>query len=171
MGMSGVAGGSKEDNSANSSNSSSNTDTNDDTSKVETDDQLASIGQTVSDGKFSFVVTKVKCGIASVGSDLLGQEAQGQYCRVSVTVANTGDEPQTMFSDNQLVYDTQGRKFSADSTANLYAGDAGDVWLNEINPGNSVQGDLYFDVPTNIDLDYIELHDSMFSGGVKVSLK
>jgi hypothetical protein len=75
-----------------------------------------------------------------------------------------------MFADNQYLYDQKGRQFSADTTANIYSGDSGDVWMTEINPGNSVKGYLFFDVPKGTKLSYIELHDSAFSGGVTVQL-
>jgi Domain of unknown function (DUF4352) len=43
-------------------------------------------------------------------------------------------------------------------------------FLTTINPGNSVNGVLVFDVPEGVAPTYIELHDSMFSSGVLVSL-
>jgi hypothetical protein len=43
-------------------------------------------------------------------------------------------------------------------------------FLEDINPGNEVKGKLIFDVPKPTKLTAIELHDSMFSGGVKVAL-
>ena len=79
------------------------------------------LGKTVRDGKFAFTVTAVKCGIAQVGTgDILVQKAQGQYCRVALKVENIGNEAQMMFASNQYLFDTKGRKFSADATANIY---------------------------------------------------
>lgn len=45
-----------------------------------------------------------------------------------------------------------------------------EVFLNEINPGNTVKGVLVFDMPKGTTPASIELHDSMLSGGVTVSL-
>ena len=105
------------------------------------------LGKTVQDGKFDFTVTAVKCGIAQVGtSDFLVQKAQGQYCRVSLTVENIGNEAQTMFASNQYLFDTKGRKFSADPMANVYD-DSAKLMFEEINPGNSIKGHVFFDVP------------------------
>ena len=39
-----------------------------------------------------------------------------------------------------------------------------------INPGNSVRGLIYFDLPANDKTVTAQLHDSAFSGGVTVSL-
>jgi hypothetical protein len=127
------------------------------------------IGTEVKDGKFAFTITSVKCGIAKVGSGTFSAKAQGQYCVVAMNVANIGKEPQTIFSSNQKAFDTQGREFSNDTTAEIYAPDT-QTWLKEINPGNALSGTVYFDVPKDATLDYIELHDSAFSGGVKVYL-
>lgn len=128
------------------------------------------IGSKVADGKFSFVVSSIECGIKEVGNEFLSQKAQGEYCAVEVKVTNTGDEAQYMFADNQYLFDEKGRKFSADSSASIYSGDSGDVWMTEINPGNSISGLLFFDVPKGTKISYIELHDSAFSGGVTVEL-
>ena len=59
--------------------------------------------------------------------------------------------------------------FSADSEASIYDGSSEVLW-EEINPGNSVKGKVYFDIPKGAKLTSLELHDSMFSGGVTVDL-
>jgi hypothetical protein len=128
------------------------------------------LGQTVRDGKFAFTVTAVTCGIAQVGTNVyLIQKAQGQYCRASMKVENIGNEAQTMFESNQYLFDTTGRKFSADSTASLYD-DSAKLMFEAINPGNSINGNVYFDVPIGTKVSKLELHDSMFSGGITVRL-
>jgi hypothetical protein len=43
-------------------------------------------------------------------------------------------------------------------------------FLQEINPGNSVSGIVVFDVLTGQTPDHLELHDSLFSGGVTVNV-
>ena len=48
------------------------------------------------------------------------------------------------------------------------------MWANkgtgDINPGNSIQVQVAFDVPPGTQPAELELHDSMFSGGVKLRL-
>ncbi len=129
----------------------------------------ASVGQPVRDGKFEFTVSGVECGITQVGNEYLNTKPQGQFCAVAMTVTNISDKPQFMFTDNQYGWDAQGRKFSADSKAGIYAQD-GDLLFNEINPGNSVTGRVYFDVPADVKLVKVTLHDSLMSGGVEVAL-
>lgn len=128
------------------------------------------IGDKVRDGKFEFKVTKVKTGVKQVGDSMFGQKAQGQFVMISMTVKNIGDEAQTLDGSSQTMFDAKGRKFSADSGAAIYLGDS-NSFLNDINPGNSVKGVVIFDVPKTVKPVKLELHDSVFSGGVDVSLK
>lgn len=128
------------------------------------------VGAKVADGQFSFVVSGIECGLKEVGNEFLSQKAQGEYCVLAVKVTNIGDEPQYLFADNQYLYDQKGRKFSADTTASIYSGQDGDVWMSEINPGNSIKGYIFFDVPKGTKLSHVELHDSAFSLGVTVKL-
>ncbi|TKK87525.1 DUF4352 domain-containing protein [Herbidospora galbida] len=132
--------------------------------------KTAGIGDTVRDGDFAFKVTKVEKGLAQVGEGFLVSEAQGQYVLIHVTVKNIGTESQ-MFSDSsQKLVDKKGRQFDADSGAAALGLKNSNSFLNSINPGNSVKGILLFDVPRNITLKSVELHDSIFSDGVEVSL-
>lgn len=127
------------------------------------------IGTTVADGKFEFVVTQVETGVEQVGDEFLNQAAQGQFVLVHVTVTNIGDEAQYFDGSSQKLLDTAGRTHSADTGAAIYLGDS-ESFLNQINPGNTVDGVVVFDVPADAELASIELHDSPFSGGVTVAL-
>jgi len=127
------------------------------------------IGDKARDGKFTFLVTKI--GKKSrIGDEYLGKKAQGQFILVQMSITNHGDEPQSMFGDNQYLYSADGKKYSADTEAAIYLGDQGSTLWEEINPGNTLKGTVVFDVPTGLKADHLELHDSMFSGGVNVRL-
>lgn len=54
----------------------------------------------------------------------------------------------------------------------FYPGTApsGSTWYNDINPGNSVEGVVVFDIPKDQTPTTAELHDSSPSNGIKVSL-
>lgn len=143
-----------------------------DTAKTDGTPAMAKIGEVARDGKFEFTVASMECGKASVGTnEYLTKQAQGQFCLVNVTVKNIGNEAQTFDSSSQYLYDAANAKFSADSTASLYANPQGSTFLNQINPGNSATGILVFDLPKDKSPIIAELHDSSFSGGVKVSLQ
>lgn len=129
------------------------------------------IGQPAQDGKFEFMVKSIQCGVASVGDNpYLTKNAQGQFCLLNLTIKNIGNEKQSLFSSNQKLLNGD-VEYSADDTATLYASPNSSSWYNDINPGNSVEGKIVFDVPKEVTPTVAELHDSAFSGGVKVGLK
>jgi hypothetical protein len=130
------------------------------------------IGDPVRDGKFEFVVTKAECGVNEVGTGISSKRPQGQFCLVTLSVRNIGDKPQTLSDSDQKGIGTNGSEYSTDTVAGTYANDSNSqVWLTEINPGNQVTGILAYDLPKDVDLAKLELHDSLFSGGVMVDLK
>lgn len=130
------------------------------------------VGEAARDGKFEFTVKSIECGKPSVGTNqYLTKTAQGQYCLLNVSVKNIGDEKQSLFSANQKLLDAANKEYSADDTATLYAAPQGSSWYSDINPGNSVEGQIVFDVPKDVTPTTAELHDSAYSGGVKVSLQ
>lgn len=128
----------------------------------------AGIGTPVRDGKFEFTVTAIEPGVPQVGSDEFGQKAQGQFVLVRLTIQNIGGEAQYFDGSSQKAFDAQGREFSADGGAAIYLEDS-NSFLNEINPGNTVNGTVVFDMPLDAAISKLELHDSPFSGGVDVT--
>lgn len=160
-----AAGGGKT-NTDNGTNNSSNA------NKSDNKAQVAKVGEAVRDGKFEFVVKSVECGKGSVGTNqYLTKTAQGQYCLLNVSVKNIGNEKQSLFSANQKLLDAANKEYSADDTATLYAAPQGSSWYSDINPGNSVEGTIVFDVPKDVTPTVAELHDSAYSGGIKVNLQ
>lgn len=128
----------------------------------------AGIGTPVRDGKFEFTVTAIEPGVPQVGSDAFGQKAQGQFVLVRLTIQNIGAEAQYFDGSSQKAFDAQGREFSADGGAAIYLEDS-NSFLNEINPGNTVNGTVVFDMPLDAAITKLELHDSPFSGGVDLT--
>jgi hypothetical protein len=129
----------------------------------------AGVGNAVRDGKFEFTVRKVECGKKRVGTADFGTTAQGQFCFVYVKVENIGKESQTLDGGSQYLYGENGAKYDADTEAAIYLDDA-KSFLEDINPGNAVDGIVVFDIPKNATPTRLELHDSIFSGGVEVAL-
>lgn len=130
----------------------------------------ASLNQPARDGKFEFTVTAIKCGVPKVGDGYLNKTAQGQYCLVTVKVSNIGTVPQLFDGSGQKAHDAAGTTFANDGQAEGYANKDSATFLNEINPGNSVVGTLVFDIPKTAAIKTLELHDSLFSGGVIVTV-
>ena len=134
------------------------------------EDSTIGIGQPAADGKFSFVVSGVDCSQTRIGNEYFGTDAQGQFCVVDVAVSNIGNESQTFFGDNATLFNAQGQEFSADTEAGMYLENSDSLW-EEINPGNTLNSKVIFDVPAGTVPTSVELHDSAFSGGVTVSLQ
>ncbi|SCG53827.1 protein of unknown function [Micromonospora echinaurantiaca] len=132
--------------------------------------KTAKIGQPARDGKFEFTVKSSKCGVAKVGTDLLGEKAQGQFCLITINVKNIGKEAQMFDGSSQKAYAADGTEYSSDTGAAIYANKNAETFLNDINPGNQVTGVVVFDIPKKAKLAKLELHDSPFSGGVEVAL-
>lgn len=124
----------------------------------------------VRDGQFEFTVRSLRYGVTSVGPEGLAEKAQGQFVLVKVHVTNIGDEAQMLSGTDQYALDAQDRKYSASTAAAIVLPDA-ETFLKDINPGNSVDGTLVFDVPKTVKITNLELHDSPFSGGVSVKVR
>jgi hypothetical protein len=129
------------------------------------------IGAKVRDGKFEFVVTGVeRPGKSFAGEFGTTETAQGEFVIVRVNVSNIGNEAQTLMSTGQVLFNNKGQKFEP-STAILSLKGADKFFLQNINPGNTVKGaPLLFDVAPGTKIASVELHDSPFSGGVKVKV-
>ena len=130
---------------------------------------IAGVGDPVVDGDFEFTVGGFEEGVAEVGDEYLNEKAQGEFVIIELAVKNIGSESSYFSDGDQKLFDTDGNEYSANSSAGIYLED-NDIWLTEINPGNQVEGRIVFDVPAGTELAKLELHDSMFSGGIEVSL-
>jgi len=121
------------------------------------------IGAPVRDGNFEFVVLSVDRS-KTAGPDDDQSTAQGDYVNVLLSVKNTGNEAQSYWPRDQHLI-INGNKFDAAPIT----GAPGDG--DNINPGLGIAKTVVsFDVPVGAAPEAIELHDSAFSGGVKVNL-
>ena len=120
------------------------------------------VGTPVRDGKFEFVVFSVKRQV------IPGHQARGEWVVVTVSVTNIGNEPQSFFVQNQQLIDMMGREYAADSMVAMSLNQ--ESMVLDLNPGFDIEVALPFDVPKGTTLATMVLHDSMFSGGVTVSI-
>lgn len=128
------------------------------------------IGEPASDGDFTFVVSGVDCGSTQVGDKYINTKAQGQFCILGVSVTNKGNSAGSFFGENAKLLNTVGQEFSADTEASIYLPDSSSLY-EEINPGNTLNSKVIFDVPEGTIPMVVELHDSAFSSGVTVALQ
>jgi Domain of unknown function (DUF4352) len=129
------------------------------------------LGRPTVDGKFEFTVNGMDCGLDKIGSSFLAEDAQGEFCVVSITVKNVADTAETFLDSSQQAVDGKGNTYSVNSGAAIPANGEHSVFLEQINPGNTVRGKLVFDVPEGTKLTAVVLHESSFTAGVKVPLK
>ena len=135
----------------------------------DTQKQTAGIGDPVSDGQFTFTVHEFNCGETRVGKGFLAEEAQGQFCIAQMTVENTGDQGTTLDAGSQYAFiDT--KKYEAEPGIGTETAQGKSFFLENINPGNSVDGIVVWDVPKGQKPNRLELHDSLFSGGVEIEV-
>ncbi|GAB3216998.1 DUF4352 domain-containing protein [Mycolicibacterium hippocampi] len=121
------------------------------------------IGQNVRDGKFEFRVNNV-----STSGRMGLPPARGTWVVADVTVTNVGNEPQSFFVGNQQLLDANGREYAADNMAAIRINT--DSMVLDLGPGFAINVLLPFDVPPGASPAALVLHDSAFSGGVRVDL-
>ena len=133
---------------------------------------VAPAGSAVRDGKFEFRVLSIeraKSVSDPTGNPYMTTTAQGEFIVITMSVTNIGNEAQNYFGQNQKVIDANGREYEANSAAGMWM-NTGLSIMGDINPGNAIQVKIAFDVPPGTRATELELHDSMFSGGVSVRL-
>jgi hypothetical protein len=119
-----------------------------------------SLNQEVRDGKFAFIVTRVNISAPNIGI----HTAQGTFVVVDITVQNIGDEPRTMYCQNQKLKDLAGKTYD---DAVIVGG--GEDAIN-INPGKKVGVTCAFDVPRGTLTAAVEVHDRANSPGAAVQV-
>ncbi|WP_418126930.1 DUF4352 domain-containing protein [Streptococcus parasuis] len=102
-----------------------------------------SIGQEVPVGDVVYLVNSKEV-TTNVGGEF-GKTANGVFLVLNVTVKNNGKEAITVTDDffTLLKGDVE---YESDSTAGIYANQDAKFFLTEVNPENSVTGNVVFDI-------------------------
>jgi hypothetical protein len=129
----------------------------------------ATIGQPVRDRVLEFTVNSVHCGQTSVGSGPAMPTPAGQFCVVAIRVHNVGTQQETFADQNQKALSPQGTQYFDDSVAGIMASPDNPL-AEALDPGRQLDVTLVYDIPTNVRIDRLQLHDSAFSDGVEVAL-
>ena len=125
--------------------------------------RVAPAGTVVRDGQFEFgvrLVYRTQSYFEGTTTEIEGED----LLNVVVDVRNIGYEQRTFFLGYQKLIDSQGREYRPDLTAVFDVATA-------LNPGLTAWRIIPFRVPVGMVPAAIELHDSMFSGGVRVALE
>lgn len=131
----------------------------------------AGLKDAVRDGEFEFTVTKVDCSLSKIGNEYVNTTAQGKFCLVHLTVKNISRSAEMFDPSAQRAFDAERTAYEPDTSAALYVNEDAGAFFTAINPGNQAKGVVPFDVPKNVELTRLELHDSALSGGVEVFLR
>ncbi|MGC5077407.1 DUF4352 domain-containing protein [Agrococcus sp. DT81.2] len=133
---------------------------------------LPGIGETVMVDDWAFTVISVGARAATAGESRWsdGAQAQGEFVPIIVRVENHGAAAESFTPNDVVAIDPEGRQFSYSSDASIYADDSLD-WYDEINPGNAVEGAIYFDVPPGTPLDRVLLDGGWFDDPAEIALQ
>jgi hypothetical protein len=82
--------------------------------------------------------------VKRVGSEYLGDKAQGQFCLVGLKIKNVSKKPIYFSDENQALVDTKDKQYSPDDEAWIYLDDESP--FGEINPGNTLKTTVPFDI-------------------------
>lgn len=110
---------------------------------------IAKLNETVIDKDLAFTATNISTA-KSLGSSYTKKDAQGTFYVVTLNVKNTGKETATIDSSMIKITDSQGRKFDRSIEGQTSKGMAQgkvDMFLQQVQPGLSVTGDIVFDLP------------------------
>jgi hypothetical protein len=127
------------------------------------------LGDPVRDGKLEFVVLGLSCGVEKLEWTLFSRQADGQFCVVDVSLTNIDDDQVLFPGGGQYAYTADEMRVRSSSEANFVA-NRGHLDLWTIGGGDSITVKLVFDIPADATLATVELHDSLFSGGVTVAV-
>ena len=122
----------------------------------------APVGSSVRDGKFEFEVLGVDRSASKEGV-FSSKAAKGEFFIVHLRVTNIGDDARSFFASNQHLI-VNGNKY--DATTSI----TDENWMEDINPGLSIEANVTFDIPPGATPEAIEVHDSMFSGGALLAV-
>ena len=132
--------------------------------------KTAGLNTPVTVGTFRYTALGAKDVGQTVGESPLTQTAQGTFFQVDLTVSNTGDKANLFLVNYLKVKDAAGKTYDADPTATLYATGAASTWVASINPGNTVQGAVLFDLPVGVHPVTLMVSDNAFTPGTPIGL-
>lgn len=174
-----IFGNKSQSNDSNSSDTSSNvaesTESNskDSESKDSKKEQVITLGTEFTAGDWSVTVKSIDEPVTSVGKSqyIKGAEAQGQFIPVTLSIKNSGKKASYFFTDNVKLKDTNGNEYAYNSDATIWGAEHGALRISEqVNPGNTLEGKIWFDVPTDAKISELTFSGSFFSRPVSVKL-
>ncbi len=108
----------------------------------------ASIGETVRVGDAEWTVTKARYAtqLRQKGFGSFGDTKQGNFVVVDFTFTNQSNESVTLDTISLPLYDSKDRVYEADSDAFGYIPTEKDIFLTQVNPGVTQEGQIIYSV-------------------------
>ncbi|MCK9893189.1 DUF4352 domain-containing protein [Frankia sp. AgB32] len=125
-------------------------------------------GVPVTDGDLRFVVSSMDCSHRQLGDGLLALGAKGRFCQARVAVTNIGNADHSLDNNAQILWDDHGVRHEANFLARLKLDE--NLW-DTIDPGETKNGTLVFDVPLDAAPRLLELHSGSHTAGARISTR
>lgn len=143
------------------------------TENKKSEDQVFALNQPATDGDFIFTVTGVT-KTKTLGNEFTQKSAQGEFAIVAIRIENKGKKTKTFDTSMAKVKDSNGREFerSVDGqTAKGLSQGQIDLFLQQIQPGSAVTGDIVFDLPADATVFNLVAKGSLIGKGVQIKLQ
>lgn len=164
-----VAGAGKSNNSSSNTNNAANTASGNNQAETKT---VAKLNEPVTDSDLVFTATAVDTA-TTLGNQYTKKDAQGMFQIITLKIDNKGKETKTVDSSMISLTDSQGRKFDRSiegQTAKGLSQGKVDLFLQQVQPGLNVTGDIVFDVPKDATGLKLLVKGSYFGKGQEIDL-
>lgn len=159
-----VSGGGKNTNTTTNTGSTKN--------EVKKEEPIAKIGEAVTANSLAFTVSDISKA-KTLGGAYVKKNAQGTFNIITLNIKNVGKETVTIDSSMIRLTDSQGRKFDRSidgQTAKGMSQGSVDLFLQQVQPGLSVNGDIVFDLPDDATDLKLLVKGSLFGTEKQISL-
>ncbi len=167
----GAIAGAGNSNTNQSSNSNNAANTASGNNQAETK-SVAKLNEPVTDSDLVFTATAVDTA-TTLGNQYTKKDAQGMFQIITLKIENKGKETKTVDSSMITLTDSQGRKFDRSiegQTAKGLSQGKVDLFLQQVQPGLGVTGDIVFDVPKDAAGLKLLVKGSYFGKGQEIDL-
>jgi hypothetical protein len=164
-----IAGAGKSNNSSSNTNNAANTASGNNQAETKT---VAKLNEPVTDSDLVFTATAVDTA-TTLGNQYTKKDAQGMFQIITLKIENKGKETKTVDSSMISLTDSQGRKFDRSiegQTAKGLSQGKVDLFLQQVQPGLNVTGDIVFDVPKDATGLKLLVKGSYFGKGQEIDL-
>jgi len=134
------------------------------------EDEVAKVGQAVTNAGTTYKVTKVRATKQIGDPELLGARADGRFVIVDLQLTNKKDETKTFMESNVKLKASNGKEYETSDKAIMAFGDES-LMLKDIQPDLTTRGKLAFEVPpSKVAGSTLVIEDLWGSDEIKVDL-